>query len=103
MRDPWFLLWPLSMLLTASFGIWRSLRRLRSLQGARKMLTRDIMISTFVGVVGISAAALMYTVWSYNRNELLLVSAFAGLVIFFASAIYFTRSCLRWNKLSSEQ
>ncbi len=103
MRDPLFLLWPLSMLLTASFAIWRSVRRLRSLQGARKILTRDIMVSAFVGVVCMSAAALMYIVWSYNRNELLLVSAIAGLVVFFAGAIYFTRSYLRLSKLNPEQ
>jgi hypothetical protein len=93
---------PLCSLFIALLGFQRVLRRIRGLHGERRKLTRDVMISAFVGALCASFAALAYVVWFYSRNELLLASAIMGAAIFVLSAAWCTRSSLRLNKLSAQ-
>jgi hypothetical protein len=86
------------LILAASAG-WRLLRQLRGLQGARKVLARNVMISTFSAGISISFSALMYFIWSGSKGQLMLVLASLGFATFLASVASAVRTTLRWNEL----
>ena len=83
----------------AAFAIWRSLRQLKALQGTRKALMRNAMISTFSAGISISFSALMYFIWSGGKGQLMLVLASLGFATFLASVASAVRTSLRWNEL----
>ena len=73
-----------SLMLTA-FAIWRALRQPKALQGTRKVLMRNAMISTFSAGISISLSALMYFIWSGSKGQLMLVLASLGFAVFLAT------------------
>jgi hypothetical protein len=100
MRSPMHLVWALCSFVVAGFAIWRLLHQLAHLQGARKALARNAIISTFVAAISVSFSGLMYAIWSGSNSEgqLLPVLAVLGLAIFVASVASAVRTTLRWNE-----
>jgi hypothetical protein len=90
---------PLLVITLAGFGIWRSIRRMRSLEGEERALTRDTMVFSFAGTVSISLAGLAYLLWSYNRSGVLLISAIFSAAVFLVSVIWIARLSFRWSEL----
>ena len=93
---------PFCSLFVALLGFRRVREHLQKLRGERRKVMLDVVASAFLATLCISAAALGYIVWMYNKDQLLLVDWSCGFVAFVVSAAYFVRSCGRWKKLPSE-
>ena|SRR5947207_354906 len=89
----------LVMVLLSGLGIRRAVRRMKSLQGKERALTRDTMVSAFAGTLSLSLAGLAYVLWSYNRNGILLMLATVAFATFVVSVIWVGRVAWQWSEL----
>jgi hypothetical protein len=99
MKHPGELVWAACLFALACLSGWRSVRRLKSLQGEPRTIARDAMIASFSAAMSISLAGLSYVLWSGGKNQLLLALAFAGLALFVASVAWAVRLSLRWSEM----
>jgi hypothetical protein len=85
------------------FAIRRSLRRLASLPGPRRILTRNMMVSSFVGTLAVSLAGLAYIIWSSTGDRLAYMAGVFALEVFLTCGFVCARLYVRLKQMVSEQ
>ena len=93
----------MSMGLLVAVSSVRAFRRVSRLQGEKKILTRNMLISVFWGVIGASGAALAIVIWSVTHDSSNLVFAAVGAVIVVVCSVYFLRSYVPLRKSPSQK